>query len=378
MSKWELFVEKLKTPKGKKILIITIIVIILVGVLSWTIYNRYFKKSVEDTSSSLNINVKEGEKVAKTASMLDGVEYPKDDANRHPIAIMIENHPEARPQVGLNKASVVYETEAEGGITRFMAIFGPEDADMVGPVRSARTYFVDWAYEYDAFYAHCGGSADGLALIDQIGIKDLNQFNVGTAAYWREAENKATEHTLYTDTNKLRDVAKSNGWNVSTSDYEAYKFKKDAEESQRPTSQIITVPFSGSLYSVVWKYNKADNNYLREMADIAHNDRITDEQLTAKNIVVQEVPRTLITNSGGKQVWQLDTIGEGNALVFLDGKKIEGTWKKSSQGNRTKFYDPSGNEIEFNPGTTWIEVVPPGSVITEESEDTLDETATSE
>lgn len=371
MSKWELFVEKLKTPKGKKIIIATIIAIVLIGIVSWITYNRYFKKSLDESTTDLTINVKEENKVAKTISKLDGVEYPKDEANRHPIAIMIENHPESRPQAGLDKASIVYEAEAEGGITRFMAIYGPKDMDMIGPVRSARTYYVDWALEYDAFYAHCGGSADGLNLIQQTGLKDLDQFKVGTAAYWREAENKATEHTLYTDTNKLRDVAKSYNWNVSTSDFEALKFKKEIKESQRPDSQIITVPFSGSLYEVVWTYRKSDNDYLRNMAKIAHNDKITGEQLTAKNIVVQEIPRTLITNSGGKEVWQLNTVGEGKALVFLDGKKTESTWKKSSRNERTKFYDPSGSEIEFNPGITWIEVVAPGTVITEKSDDTL-------
>lgn len=373
MNKWQLFVEKLKTPKGKKILIITIIAVILIGLLSWTIYTRYFKKSLDETTSGLNINVQKGKKIAKAASKLDGVEYPKDEANRNPIAIMIENHLEARPQVGLEKASIIYEAEAEGGITRFMAIYGPQDTDMIGPVRSARTYYVDWALEYNAFYAHCGGSADGLALVQQTGIKDLDQFKVGTAAYWREAENKASEHTLYTDTNKLRDVAKSYGWNVSTSDFEALKFKKDLKESQRPNSQIITIPFSGPLYSVVWKYNKSDNNYLREMAGSAHKDRVTGTQLTAKNIVIQEVSRTLVTNSGGKEVWQLVTVGEGKALMFLDGEKIEGTWKKSSEKSRTKFYDPTGAEIEFNPGPTWIEVVAPGAVITEESTEAVSE-----
>lgn len=372
MSKWQLFVEKLKTPKGKRILIATIIAIILIAIASWFIYDRYFKKSIDEPTSDFSINVKESEKKNTVVSELDGLEYSADMANRHPIAVMIENHPEARPQAGLDKASIVYEAEAEGGITRFMAIYGPQDADMVGPVRSARTYYVDWAFELDAFYAHCGGSADGLALIKQIGIKDMDQFSVGTAAYWRSSENKALEHTLFTDTNKLRDVAKSYGWDVSKSDYKALKFKKETDIS-KPSSQIITIPFSGPQYEVVWTYNPDDNNYLRSMAGEAHVDRITGKQLTAKNIIVEEVPRTLITNSGGKEVWELETVGEGKALIFLDGEKIEGTWKKKSEGARTIFYDPNGNEIEFNPGITWIEAVAPGAQITESSEDTISE-----
>jgi hypothetical protein len=371
VNKWQLFVEKLKTPKGKKITIIVTIVVIILSVLSWIIYDRYFKKSIDQQSSNLLINIKESDELEKSVSKLDGIKYPKDKANRNPIAIMVENHPEARPQVGMENASIIYEAEAEGGITRFMAVYGPNDANMIGPVRSARTYFVDWALELKSFYAHCGGSADGLALIQQTGLKNLDQFKVGNSAYWREVENKASEHTLYTNTSKLRDVAKSYDWNVSTSDFEPYRFKKDNKESQRPESQIITVPFSGGLYSTTWTYSQENNDYYRSMAGSPHKDRVSGNQLTAKNIIVQEIPRNLITNSAGVTLWQLDTVGEGKALIFIDGQKIEAKWKKSQRGSRTKFYDPENNEVEFNPGQTWIQVVAPGAVITEKTAESV-------
>lgn len=368
MNKWQAFIEKLKSPQGKKILVLSVLTLIVIGFVGYVVYARYLKtdKPTENKPEDVNIQVKESPKEEKVASKLDGVDYNKDIANRHPIAVMIENHPEARPQIGLDKASIIYEAEAEGGITRFMAIYGAQDAEKAGPVRSARTYYVDWALEYDAFYAHVGGSADGLALISQVGIKDLNQFNYGTRAFWREAENKAIEHTMYTNTNKLRDIAKDNGWETSTSDFTSLSFKDDASLDQRGDINKINVAFSGPLYSTSWAYDKENNIYKRSMAGAEHKDRISGQQLTAKNIIVQEVPRTLITNDGGKQVWQLSTIGEGNAKIYLDGKKIDAKWKKSSRGERTKFYDTDEKEIQFNKGVTWYEEIAIGGVVTEE------------
>lgn len=359
MSKWEQFKEFLKTPKGKKFIIIFIIILIVLGALSWFIYNRYFKPQIKETNNNkVELAVKQEKIEEKEQSKLDGDMYKKDVANRHPIAVMVENHTEARPQAGLDKASIIYEAEAEGGITRFMPIFGPKDADKLGPVRSARTYFIDWALEYDAFYGHCGGNEDALMLLSEVSVNDLDQFTYGTQGYWRENENKATEHTLFTDTNKLREIAKANGWSTSVSDFQAFKFKKEVDSANRPESEVININFSGPLYNVRWVYDKNSNKYNRFMADTEHTDRITGEQLSAKNIIVQEIPRSLITYSNGDSGWQMETIGEGNALVFMDGKKIDAKWKKESRTSRTIFYDPTNTEIEFNPGVTWYEILP--------------------
>lgn len=367
-DRWKIFIEKLKTPHGKKVFAIIIVVIVILGIAGWAIYNRYFKKDIVKpiVTSTSSIAVKTDKPVDKEASKLDGVSYEKDLANRHPIAVMVENHPDARPQAGLDKASVIYEAEAEGGITRFMAIFGAYDANKVGPVRSARTYYVDWNDEYDGFYAHVGGNADALALIEQLGIKDLNQFTYGTQAYWREPEDgKAIEHTMFTDTEKLRNIAKDNGWSTSTSDFTALPFKTDASKEARPEKQTITVNFSSSLYNVQWNYDKTDNIYKRTMAGEAHNDRISGTQLSAKNIIVQYIDRTPTTN-GDESAWEVATIGEGKAEIYLDGKKIDATWKKSSHKDRTKYYDATGAEVKLNPGVTWYEVVPNGAVVTAE------------
>ena len=293
-------------------------------------------------------------------SPLDGTKVATDKANRHPLAIMVENHPQARPQVGLDKASIIYEAITEGGITRFMAVYGPNDAPKVGPVRSARTYYIDWASEFNAFYAHVGGNLDALDKIKQDGILDLDQFSLGDTAYWREPEaGKAVEHTMFTSTDKLYDVAFNQKHWPANGDYTALKFKEPLEKTLRGLGQKIQINFSSAEYNVSWTYDLETNTYLRSMAGAPHKDRDTGKQLSATNVIIQQMERweapTTINESG----WAMQTTGSNKVKVFSQGKEIDGTWKKTDRTSRTIFYDDQGNEITFAPGQFWIEIVPP-------------------
>ncbi|EKD55973.1 MAG: hypothetical protein ACD_58C00324G0005 [uncultured bacterium] len=362
------FIDFVKTDKSKKILKIVFLVLILLT-LTLTIYNRYYKPEGVSTSKSISDIftgqvAKDAEKEKTEIAKIDGMDYPVATSNRHPIAIMVENHPDARPQSGLDKASIVYEAIAEGGITRFMAIFGPNAPEKVGPVRSARTYYLDWALEYDAAYAHVGGNIDALDLIPQIGVKDLDQFRYGTQAYWREPQaDKATEHTMYTDLTKLYSIVQEKGWDSKT-DFTSLTFKSDITKDQRPTSQSITINFSSNSYLVKWDYDRETNMYLRSMSGSTHKDAVSKDQLKAKNIIIQEVAREAVVTRIGENGWKMTTIGTGNAKIYQDGKEIIATWKKDNRTARTKFSDSNNKEIEFNPGTTWYEIVPPGTTVT--------------
>lgn len=348
------FVKIPSSPKIKIIGLGLLIVVVLVGGLS--VWARYFRKEGSPSLSSFKSLIKEEK--PKKENPLDSTLVEAENALRHPLAIMIENHPEARPQSGISKAKIIYEAIAEGGITRFMAIFGPSDASKVGPVRSARTFYLDWALEYKAFYAHVGGNLDALKLIPEIGILDLDQFRYGVKAFWREPKaGKATEHTMYTDTKKLYQIAEDNKWSKEA-DFEKLKFKQEAAMENRGQTKEIKIDFSSASYQVIWKYDPTSNQYNRWLAGEAHQDAI-GEALSAKNVIVEQVERWPAPTEINESGWAMKTTGEGPAWLYLDGKEIKGTWRKADRKTRTKFYDENGNEVEFNRGVFWYEIVPP-------------------
>jgi len=304
---------------------------------------------------------------------------------RYPLAVMIENHTEARPQSGLSYADVVYEAVAEGGITRFMAVFLCNLSDaQVGPVRSARTYYLDWLSEYDALYAHVGGAntpgpADALSQIIKYNIKDMNQFSIGFPTFWRDYQRLgrtvATEHTMYSTTQKLWEVGAKRGWvnNDPVKKWEngfvQWKFKDDQKNvnAALPSANSINVDFWQGYgdFSVNWSFDTTCNCYKRSNGGVPHMDLDNNKQLTAKNVVVQ-FEKESNANDGYENNAHLlyKTTGEGKVLIFQDGKVIEGKWSKLNRLARTKYADVKGNEINFNRGVIWIQTVPEGSKVT--------------
>ncbi len=303
---------------------------------------------------------------------------------RRPLAVMIENHEEARPQSGLSFADIVYEAVAEGGITRFMGVFycGSSAFDIpFSPVRSARTYFLDWVSEYDALYNHVGGAgrcnddtvdprAKALCQIDQYGIYDMDQFSIPFPICYRNYDRLdhpvATEHTMVCFSNKLHELAKKRGvtnvdeegvsWNKN---FEPWKFKEEAKETDRGTVAALSFAHWKEYeaeYGVKWEYDKAQNSYKRFNGGKPHLDLETKEQLIAKNIVVQFAKETRGVDEHAHLLF--GTIGTGKALIFQDGRVSKGTWSKSTRVDRTIFFDEKGKEVAFNPGAIWIEVVP--------------------
>jgi len=300
----------------------------------------------------------------KVASNLDGVEYDTALANRRPIGVMVENHPDARPQFGLSRASVIYEAVAEGGITRYLLVFGPTDSERVGPIRSARTYYVDWALEYDAMFAHAGGAANALAKIR--GDKTINNMDMlGKPVMWRQRRgSEASEHTLYGNTVMMRSYSKDVGWKQDA-DFVPWKFVADKrsteERTAAATATSITVPYGGS-YTVTYAYDPATNRYARSLAKKADIDAQTNEPITPTNVVVQVMNRSEI-KSAGKDVGDLTLYGKGKALIFSGGTVTEGEWRKEAERKRTKYYDAAGTELSLRAGQTIVTVVQPNVTV---------------
>ncbi|RJO58915.1 DUF3048 domain-containing protein [Candidatus Parcubacteria bacterium] len=294
---------------------------------------------------------------AKWQRKIDGMQVKTSEWNKLPIGIMIENTPDARPQAGLGQASVVYETLAEGGVTRFLAIFPQATKPkLVGPVRSSRPYYVDWAKEYDAIYLHAGGSRDAL---NEIGKLKVRSFDALTKRAYSFTFRKCVGvHCLFTDKARLQGLVNKYKLTTQNAISQGWIFKNDVPLKNRPKhSKKITIDFNGRTYRVDWQYDRKTNRYKRWNGGVIAKDRNTGKQLTAANIVVMRVPKEKVLDR--KLRISLKLTGKGSATLYRDGNAINVQWRKASASARTKFYSKAtGKEIEFNRGQTWIEVVP--------------------
>jgi len=321
---------------------------------------------------------------------------------RRPLFVMIENSVESRPQSGLNSADVIYEAIAEGGITRFGVVFycGVAARDtIIGPVRSARTHFVNLASEYNyPLYTHVGGancsSGDGgktcttdkrVQALEQInsygwgGSKgnDLNQFSIGFPTFWRDYERLgrtvATEHTMYSSTEKLwKYAANTRGWTNKTPDgkldwkdkFVSWTFKDDVALADRGSVSKISFGFWESYHDmdVVWNYDSANNLYSRDNGGSPHTDLNDKSTLTAKVIVVQLTKETGPLDEHKHLLY--DVTGTGKGYVFQDGTATEITWAKKDRESRTVFTDKKGKKVAFNRGKIMIEILPLDNTVT--------------
>ena len=306
------------------------------------------------------------EEIRKVPNPITGELYNEDAVppwiSNRPLGIMINNHPDARPQSALYQADIVYEIVAEGGITRFLAFFLTHTPEKIGPVRSAREYYLVLVKELgDAMIMHIGWSPQALVAIESWPVRSLSR---GGATFWRENPNNvATEHTAYVNGLDLRKRGDELGWE-GTRTLTSWKFKDTKNYAEAKDAWNISVDFwyKGD-FSAIWKYNPDKNTYMRYMGydasdqPLPHLDRETKEQINAENVIVQFARESSILGDDKNRL-EYELLGSGKALVFLDGKVVEATWNKAGRDERTKFFDMNGEEIEFNRGNFWIEIVP--------------------
>ncbi len=330
----------------------TLIIILVILVLGAGAAGYFvFRPDAGSDRTGDTINTNTGETLVRRA--IDGV-YDVSEYEQLPVVgVMIENLASIRPQAGLDEAKIVYEALAEGGITRFLALFtmtGPIES--IGPVRSARPYYVDWVKEYDALYAHAGGSPQAMSDIQAKGIFNLDQF-YNAQYYVRENLPRAREHNLFTSSELLTYALRDK--EAESSSFSVWEFKNDASIGERPVDVApITINFSSASYQVVYEYDSATNTYGRFQGETPHTVMGSGAQISPKNVLVQYVESGL----ADAQRLTMETVGSGDALLFRDGQVIEGTWSKSSTNDRTEFLDAAGDPMVFNAGQTWIEVVP--------------------
>lgn len=289
----------------------------------------------------------------KIKSPLTGQYIDKEKLNDRPIVVMLDNYYKARPQAGLSDADVVYEILAEGNITRYMAVIYTNKPKTIGPIRSSRPYFVDKALEYDPLYVHVGGSEQAKKDIKTFKMADIDGLSSGGDIFWRK-KHKSKPNNMYSSFDAILKQAKRRNYNKNGS-FETLQFNEEDKDIDGKELTEIKIPYRGEKYISGFKYNKEDGLYYRYVNNKPHLDEATKIHLTAKNIIVQYSVVRVIDNVGRLE---MDFVGEGKGLYITNGKVMDVKWKKSSRRDLTRFYDLEGNEIKFNPGITWHQVVP--------------------
>ena len=350
-----------KKPKRERHVGRTIVIILLIlaiaGVAALIVFGMGRRDTVLGDADSTTAKADE-----IFYSRLTGVEVAdKETANRPATCIMIENSPDARPQSGLGEAGVIYEAIAEGGITRFMAIFQEAQPQFIGPVRSVRMAYAELAKPYHCSIAHVGGSDNALQLIrNNSAFRDIDQFFNGNF-YWRESTRYAP-HNVYTSFEKLDALNANKGY--TSSDFTGFtRVKPDtAPETPEKPAKSIKIAMSSDLFSPVYTYNEETHKYARAHANGgAHYSATRDGQLSQNSPDVVIAMKVNSYNRPGTPYADYTTIGSGDAYIFQAGGVIEGHWNRENADAELRFIDNNGEDIPLARGQVWISLYPSNS-----------------
>ena len=301
------------------------------------------------------ISIKPRPPKPKIYSPIDGSMIDTEADKTKPVTmIMLENSTDARPQSGLKDAQIVYEAIAEGGITRFLAVYQQTKPLLIGPVRSIRPYYLDWAAPYNGAIAHVGGSAEALQQVRNGTFRDIDQF-FNANAYWRVSDRRAP-HNVYTSFEMLDALQASKGYPSSAP---KGMLRGDTQPASPASVTHVDVHISSRTYDSSYDYDSASNSFKRSQNGAPHTDR-EKGQISPRVVVVIKAPTA---TERQKDTWRtvINTIGSGNATIFQDGTAIEAIWTKTSREEQFTFSNTAGEPIALTRGQTWITVIPASS-----------------
>ena len=333
----------------------TILMILLLGIIisgceksveEPTIIDVNKPEEVQNELEPIIEEVKEG-----VPSPLSGMYAAEEVVEQRVVAVMFDNHPRARWQAGLKDAEIVYEFPVEAPYTRYLGLYLINSPESIGPVRSSRPYFVTKALEFDAVYVRVGGSQQAIKDVRNLKIADIDAMSSSNKVFWRKSHKKAPNN-LYTSMEIIRQTQEEKNYNL-TGEYEGFKFYSDDTNIQGDEARSILINYFNNNTSK-FTYDEDKKVYTREKDGELHIDESDKSEITAKNIIIQEVSVRVIDNEGRLD---LGLIGEGTGKYITNGNSIDIKWSKDSRESKTYYYNNVGNEIMLNPGTTWIQVV---------------------
>ena len=346
--------RKEKRRNNSKIILLIIIVLVIVAAVGVTLQmmkGEDNKLAVSKDTEQTNPEVEQEQKNVKIYSGKD-----------RPIAVMIDNNTNAWPQAGLNDAYMVYEIIVEGGETRLMALFKNVNLEKIGPVRSSRHYFLDYAMENDAIYAHYGWSPQAQSDISTYGINNINGI-YEESTYWRDSA-KVSPHNAVTSTKKLLETASKKGYRTTSDSASVLKYT--TEEVNLEDGQVATdvkIPYnSGNL--VEYKYNEETKTYTRYSKGKKQTEWNTGKDVTTKNIIITFAKNYTLADGENKGRQGLNNTGSLKGYYITNGKVIEITCNKENRKSKTIYKDLQGNEIKINDGNTFVQICPSNANVT--------------
>ena len=277
-----------------------------------------------------------------------------DEVTMRPVIATINNHPDARPQSGIASADVIYEMLAEGDVTRLLALYQSEVPDNIGPIRSARSYFVELAQGLDAFYIAHGYSPEAQVMLTNGVVDNINGMAYDGTIFKRSTD-RVAPHNSYISGENVPVAAEKVGTSLLYHKKVSYTFY-DEEESVKIGTQANEVSIRYSSHDVFnssYKYNASSKTYSRQSDNVETIDALTNEPIALSNILFFEMDHQIIDNAGRREI---DITTGGTAYVFQEGTMREVRW--DNVDGLLKAFEPDGTEVKLVPGKTWIHFVP--------------------
>lgn len=351
--------KKLKIKKTKLILILLGSFIILgSGLIFYGLKNNWFS---EETKAKIKEIIEP--KPVKKIKVIDL------DSKTRPYAVVIDNVHAARPQYGIGEAYLIYEVIVEGGLTRMLALFKDVNVSQIGPVRSARHYFIDYAMENDAIFVHFGWSPQAESDISKYKIENLNGMVNPANMFWRDSKIHRSPHNAFTSSANMVKAVGNRKYRSESDEFkllnyvvDEYDLDEKYSEEEAINAVNIKLNFSKNIYNT-FTYNAEDKTYLKSVNGSKHIDKATEEQLSFKNVIILTgINNYTIDNNKNRQ--DIKNVGTGEGYYITNGKAIKITWEKSSRSSKTIYKDLTGKEIEINDGKTFINIQPQDQVLT--------------
>lgn len=291
-------------------------------------------------------------------------EYSLPFEGMRPMAVMIDNEgTRVLPQGGLDKAQIVYEVIVEGGLTRLMPVFWGIEPEMIGPVRSARHYFLDFSMEYDAIYVHYGGSPQAGADIKKLKQDEIDGMYLGPDVFWDLTKDKGNWQDSYTSMEKLKKHAEKKKFHNTAEVKFPFTYNKAGEDVVPAGDNAAAVTLKYPSMTSKYEYDSSSGTYKRFRYGKEHMERVSGKQMTAKNIIVLYVTSWDIKGDyAGRQ--DMDTTGSGSGYYITCGKAVKLKWSKESRSSQTKYTLENGDPLVLNRGQTWIQIMPVGAKVT--------------